>query len=556
MLAAVRGKGFEQVNCFMFKTSPAHSSNWISIRRNAAIGDVLSSTVIADKLLDLGYSISFQCHPSIHCVLRRHPRIQDLREPGGPADVVLDGAYEKHPLRRQSHFHSIWMESANSQLAKLGIHLGPALNCRPRLGLHPNERLAAQAKFKEYPRPWVFVCPRSDWFACRQVPDGIWNEAAQKMHGTKFWLGRHPAPPHFVDLKCQHFDNIIVWLSAADLLVTVDTGPMHVGAALGIPILALGQSSSPELHLSDQVDFLTINCQGLNCLNCQKNICPLPKRSTNPPCQSFNPDFISAWTNKKLQQRFEDRVSAVVPVYGSDPATIKRCLEHALPQVDEIVICAETSDKVPAGIPTDPKIRVVVKGVKRIGYGRNANFGARHTTGKYLLLLNDDVFLSPGAVSKMKEAMRPDVGMVAHLLRYESGLIYPTAMGRNNGDLDWHHIDHQKKASSLPDIVELENCCGASTLVRREAFYAASGFDESFFLYCEDNDFALRLRRGGWKIIYTPHASGIHLGHQSSIKIGNLQDLCRPSIRLFHAKWDRYLQHNRYRVPGSFDYAP
>ena len=65
------------------------------------------------------------------------------------------------------------------------------------------------------------------------------------------------------------------------------------------------------------------------------------------------------------------------------------------------------------------------------------NFGARHSNCKYLLLLNDDVFLEPVAVAKMKDAMKPEVGMVCHLLRFPSGKIYPVAMGRKPGDRDW-----------------------------------------------------------------------------------------------------------------------
>ena len=93
----------------------------------------------------------------------------------------------------------------------------------------------------DYPRPWVFICPRSESYPHRQVPTrrGLILRPGQ---GTKFWLGLHPAPPGIVDLAVRHVDNLIIWLSAADLLISVDTGPMHIGAALGIPIVAILQS--------------------------------------------------------------------------------------------------------------------------------------------------------------------------------------------------------------------------------------------------------------------------------------------------------------------------
>jgi GT2 family glycosyltransferase len=541
--------------CYMLRDNPVNttSAQWISVRRTAAIGDSLSATVVADKLIERGYSVSWHTHSSIQCVIRRHPRIQDIREPGGPCDINLDGAYEKHPSRARLHFSTMWLEKANSDLARLGINLGPALNCKPTLRLHPNERLAGQAKFKEYPRPWVFVCPRSDAYACRQVPDGIWSDAAKNMHGTKFWLGRHPAPPHFVDLKCQHFDNVIVWLSAADLLVTVDTGPMHVGGALGIPILALGQSSSPELHLSDQVDFLTINCQGLNCLNCQKNVCPIAGRSTNPPCESFNPDYIAQWTNAKLRQLADKRISAVVPIYQPEASVLNRCLESILPQVDEVIVTEEGGNsRLPKGAMQSPKIRYVVKGLKGIGYARNCNFGARYTTGSHILFLNDDAFMNPGSVEKMMDVCKPGVGAVAGKLFYPDGTIYHAGKFRTPGSRGWGHIDLRAREGSIKEPVECENVNGAAILIPRNAFYTIGGMDEEFFGYCSDDDTCMKLRRAGYKIIYQPHASGIHYEGQSMKKIeAHRGDLIRNGCLMFERKWKDWWDRNLQTVPGN-----
>jgi GT2 family glycosyltransferase len=524
----------------------------IVVRRNAAIGDSLCATVVADKLIDQGFSVTWQTHPDIHCVIRRHPRIGAVERPVTNPDVNLDGAYEKHPQRTRLHFHQMFVDRANADLARLGIHLGPALNCTPTIRLSPVDKAIAQAKCGAYPRPWVFVCPRSDTYACRQVPDGIWQAASEKMEGTKFWIGRHPAPPGFIDLEVRHMDNLIVWLSAADLLVTVDTGPMHIAAALGIPILALGQSSSPELHLSDQCDFLTIEPKGLDCLNCQKNKCPI--NADIPPCQNFEPEVIAAWTNAKLRQGFGDHISAVVPIYQPEVGTLNRCLECLLPQVSEIIVATENNSRVPAGMLKHDKIRVVKKGLSAIGYGRNVNHGTRYTTGKYLLHMNDDIFLEPDAVAKMKECLTPGVGMVANRLMYPDGTVYHAGKTRAPGARGWGHLEHKQTHWSIKEPTEMENVCGACVLLRREAFYGIRAFDEDFFIYAEDDDFALRMRRGGWKIIYTPHSVGTHLEHQSTQKLGDIMGAVAKANRIFNSKWGRYLDHNLNRIPGDFNY--
>src|SRR4029078_7025046 len=80
-------------------------------------------------------------------------------------------------------------------------------------------------------------------------------------------------------------------------------------------------------------------------------------------------------------------------------------------------------------------------------------------------------------------------------------------------------------------------------------------FDEEFFIYAEDDDFCLRMRRDGWRIRYTPHASGIHLEHQSTDKLGSISEPVGKANAIFARKWGSYLDHNINRVPGNFDYA-
>lgn len=536
---------------------PQKSRPSIVVRRYAALGDAIAASCVADKLDDMGYNVIWESHPSAHCLMRRQPSIAEVREPNGNSCAVnLDGAYEKHPLRKSKSFSSIFMDKANSDLARLGINLGPSHNCKPELIVEDVERLAAQNKFSKYPKPWTFICPRSDHWKNRTVPDGIWTEAAKKINGTKFWLGwKIPAPAGIVDLQCLHVDNLVVWLSVADLLITVDTGPMHIGAALGIPIIALGQASSPELHLSDQRDFITLNCPGLDCLNCNQNICPLPNQSDMPPCQNFDPDQIAALANKKLGQIYGNDVSAIIPVFGPDPQVFQRCLDCVAPQVQEVIVTAETADKLPHNLRAGGKIKVIVKGVKGIGYGRNCSFGTRHSTGKFVLHLNDDCYLDPGAVESMLKEMRSDTGIVCNLLRRPDGMIWHAGKRRNPGQRGWGHIDHGMKDCTINQVTEMENCAGTAILMRRKAFYSAGCYDEDIIVYCEDDMLALNVRRVGYKILFTPFSTGVHVEHQSTCKLGNIMDQVKRSNVIFDRKLgNAYFNHNANNSFGNFDF--
>lgn len=518
------------------------------MRRTSAVGDSLAASVVADKLDKAGFMVTYQSHPHNHCVLRRRESIAEVEEPTSLPHIDLDGAYETHPQRRTRHFSEIFLERANESLRAIGIDLGPAFNCKPKLTVRNEEKAAfvALLEGRNHPRPWIFICPKSNSYNVREVPNYIWAELARNIigGGTCFWLGTQPAPPPIVDLSVRHLDTVILWLACADLLVSVDTGPLHIGAALGVPAVAILQSSSPDLHLSDQCDFVSVPAGNLDCLNCQDNVCR--KGASLPPCQLVDPKVLSAWVNARLASTNGSAVTAVIAIYRPDAAILNRCLQCVLPQVAEVIICWDTAGVLPAGVIRDEKIRFVQKPAHDIGYGRKANFGARHANGRYLLFLNDDVYLEPDAVQKLKAAMGPKVGVVAPLLRFNDGRIQHAGMVRDgNGGVGFGHIDYGQFLPTFTTEREVECVTGACVLVDRKAFYQVDGMNEDYYLYCEDTDFMMCIRQAGWKILYAPQAGGIHDEHLSTGKTPNIIQHMQRSNQFFGQRWAWYFQRNR-----------
>jgi GT2 family glycosyltransferase len=72
---------------------------------------------------------------------------------------------------------------------------------------------------------------------------------------------------------------------------------------------------------------------------------------------------------------------------------------------------------------------------------------------------------------------------------------------------------------------------GACMLVRRSAFEAVGGFDDGFFLYCEDQDLCLRLRAAGGGIRYEPSAVVSHRGGHSAPRTSLYAVLAQSRIR-------------------------
>jgi GT2 family glycosyltransferase len=202
------------------------------------------------------------------------------------------------------------------------------------------------------------------------------------------------------------------------------------------------------------------------------------------------------------------------------------------------------------------RIVAVRKQADRIGFGRNVNFGVRHTSGKYVLVLNDDVYLAPDAVIRMMECMKPRTGVVGQLLRYPDGTIYHAGKIRmGNGGIGFPHVDHRQREASIKTPMEMENTNGASFLFRRRAFYDADGYDDGFFFYAEDDDICMKIRKAGWGVWYTPLATGIHDEHQESRNWPERMAVMQQSNARFGQKWARYFQHNLGNPGlGNFDY--
>lgn len=541
--------------CYLLPSAfkPSNGRENISVRRTASMGDCIAATVVADRLIEKGFNVTFAAHERFHPVLKLHPRIQGLKNQQYIADVTLDKAYEEHPQRRVRSFWDLFIEFANRQLEQRNIRLEPK-NCRPMFHVEHYIQMRAKSVFDPYPHPWVIVVPRAaiPWYG-RCVVNGTWQAAVPKINGTCFWLGMDPAPFGFIDLHCREIEWIASYICHADLVVTVDTGPMHLAAALRKPILAILQASSPALHLNDQVDFDMI-APKLDCLNCQKNVCPI--NATHPPCQEIDPEMIVQATNTKLRAITQNEVGAVIAVLRPEAPMLNKCLTAVLPQVSHVVVTRDAAGQLPTGIIQDPKIRWVTTPQPNIGVGRNFNFGVRHTWAKYVLLLNDDVYLAANSIERLMESMKDGVGAVAHLLHYPDGRIYFANKLRSpDGQIGHYHLDHQKNRHTITAPCESENLCMASVLIRRKAFYEAGGFDERFFAYAEDDCLSMNLRRLGWKLFYTPYADGIHDEHAETKKLPDRMKIMAQSNALFGQLWGRFYQHNKGNPNlGNFDY--
>jgi GT2 family glycosyltransferase len=87
---------------------------------------------------------------------------------------------------------------------------------------------------------------------------------------------------------------------------------------------------------------------------------------------------------------------------------------------------------------------------------------------------------------------------------------------------------------------------GAALVVRRDVYRAAGGFDERFFLYAEDIDFSLSLRKKGWELGFIPEARVVHLEGQSE-RSAPARDVLERKTRAECIFLQKHYPHDVYR---------
>jgi GT2 family glycosyltransferase len=151
---------------------------------------------------------------------------------------------------------------------------------------------------------------------------------------------------------------------------------------------------------------------------------------------------------------------------------------------------------------------------RNLGFGGGQNLLAARAQSRLLCCLNPDVVVERDAFTRLLSAFEDDsVAVAGPLLRTTSG----TPQRWDHGELRGLRARVANGAGHAhwqprDERIEAAWVSGAFLVVRRDAFVAAGGFDESFFLYKEEEDLCLRIRQAGGRVLYVPDAAAVHVG--------------------------------------------
>ncbi len=202
---------------------------------------------------------------------------------------------------------------------------------------------------------------------------------------------------------------------------------------------------------------------------------------------------------------------------------LRKCLFSIcenLPAENETEILIINNDEEALGSIADElqgKINLrIIELQKNVGFGRAHNAGFQQSRGKYVLFLNPDTMILPGALQALLNIFEKnkEISIVGPLLIDSAGNVQLDCFGALHTPFSTIKRKIFKRngqqARTGGEIFETDWISGGAMLVRRDIFEKVGRFDENYFMYFEDVDLCLRTKKKGSKIAVIPGALVFH----------------------------------------------
>ncbi len=235
----------------------------------------------------------------------------------------------------------------------------------------------------------------------------------------------------------------------------------------------------------------------------------------------------------------ETNLSIIIVNYKTR-AVLRECLERLRAsegsiKKETIVVDSASSDGSAKMVRRDFPEVILIESKNNNGFAAANAEGFKRAAGKYILLLNPDVFVKEDTIQKATEFIdkNSECGILGIKLferdasPHISGGYFPTparqfftytGLSRRFSFLKGIDCVRDKRDA----VCEVDWVPGCFLLTRRSVIDEAGFLDTAYFLYREDIDFCLRAKRKGWKVLFFPRAEATHLHGESAKNIGKI----------------------------------
>lgn len=226
---------------------------------------------------------------------------------------------------------------------------------------------------------------------------------------------------------------------------------------------------------------------------------------------------------------------------------IASVVAHARDIAYEIIVVDNASSDSSAGMVEQefPQVRLI-RSTENLGFARANNVGHAQAQGDYILLLNPDTEIKPGSIQTVLAFMKQEqtAGIAGCRNVGPDGVLqksitpFPT-IARNLAQavlLDRLLFSERKKRTyDRPYPFKADSVSGAFMMVRRSALGNGPLLSADYFMYSEEKDLALRLKRAGWSTWFVPNAEIVHYGGRSTdqTSVAMFVELQKSQVKYF-----------------------
>jgi len=258
------------------------------------------------------------------------------------------------------------------------------------------------------------------------------------------------------------------------------------------------------------------------------------------------------------QETTPDPVLSIIIVNWNTRELLAQCLESVSKEVSGLgSLGVETL--VVDNASTDGSIQMLqdrfpwvqlTQNQTNVGFARANNQAILQSTGRYVLLLNPDTKVKPGAFGTLIHFMEahPEAGGAGARLLNPDHTLQPSCYPAPTlpGEF-WRmfHLDmlvpygvYRMDGWSLSRHHEVDVIQGACLILRQEALNQVGLLDGEYFIYSEEVDLCHRLQQAGWRLYWVPQAQVVHYGGQSTQQVA-----AEMFLRLYQGKIIYFRKH-------------
>ena len=204
-----------------------------------------------------------------------------------------------------------------------------------------------------------------------------------------------------------------------------------------------------------------------------------------------------------------------------------------------------------------PQVRILCNS-RNLGFAAGNNRGFAVARGRYVLMLNSDTLVLPGALDESVKYLDtharvgvlgcrvefPDRSFQTSCYRFTDPLVLFMARVLPLGSVANERLNYGRYwARQFEEPTEVDCVAGCFMVVRRQIISSTGGLDEDFFMYGEDEEWCARIKRAGWQVVYFPGATIIHIHRYSSRR-------ARRALRVIESMSPMLVLHKR-RGPAA-----